>query len=385
MQRFNQHLALLVAIFALSSISASAADNKFDFKVNGFVNLTMSEDFNGRIDNYDFIPAMIEVPNPSYNENQFRMDFSTSRINLDATTESALGQVELHIDLDFRGGAQGSYTPRLRTGHIKVGNVMVGKTFTNFSDTSAMLPQVDFQGPVGYCFNYSPQIRYTHFLADDHLALSASLEYLPQLLERNIDGTIFEREEQTFPTVVSYTQYNWGESKRNHLRLSAICRPQSIYDTSSEKSISMVGWGTQVSGTVNLCSAVKLHYNMIYGKSIAEYISDTYGSGLEYTNNPEADNSIETTPMYSGNFGAQFTLSKSVWLDFTYSQATIGVDRSLYDANAYHQGTFVSGNIFYSVIENLTLATEYVWGQRVNMGGDSGKANRIYLMAQYNF
>lgn len=385
MRQIYKHLALLFIAIALFTTSLSAAEKakKYNFKVSGFVNLTMSEDFNGRLDNYDFIPALIEVSNPSYDDNQFRMDFSTSRVNFDASTESKLGLVELHLDVDFRGGDQGSYTPRMRTGHIKVGNVMVGKTFTNFSDLGAMLPQVDFQGPVGYCFNYSPQIRYTHSLADDHISLSASLEYLPQSLSTEIAGTSYERESQSLPTVIQYAQYNWGASRGNHLRLSAIYRPQSVYDTVTEQSLSRAGWGTQISGAINLCSAIKGYYNAIYGKGISEYLSDTYGTEIEYT--VETDGSIDTTPMYGGNVGVQVTLSKSVWLDFAYSKTTIGEYRSLYATDAYHSGTFVSGNIFYQLTEDLTLASEYAWGERVNMDGATGKANRFYVMAQYNF
>ncbi len=384
MQRIYHRIALLFVAVVLLTMSVSAADKKFDFKVSGFVNLTMSEDFNGIIDSYDFIPALIEIPTRDHGGTQFIMDFSTSRVNLDASTDTKLGVVELHIDVDFRGGSQGSYTPRMRTGHIKIGDVMVGKTFTNFSDIGAMLPQIDFQGPVGYCFNYSPQIRYTHTMLEDHLTLSASVEYLMQTLPTDINDSHFKRKEQSLPTVVSFAQYNWG-NYNNHLRLAAVCRPQSVYDTTTERSHSKVGWGTQVSGTVNFGAAVKIYYKGIYGRGISEYLSDTYGSGLEYTINAKADNGIETTPMYGGNLGVEFTLSESIGISVTASQSTIGLDRSLYDDDSYHRGSFISGNLFYSVMKDLTFATEYVWGQRLNMGGDYGKANRIYLMAQYNF
>ncbi len=386
MQKFYQRIVLLsVALLLFTAGSVSAADNKIKTKVSGFVNLTMSEDFNGIIDNYDVIPALIEIPSSSNSDKQFQMDLSTSRVNFDASTESKLGLVELHLDVDFRGGDQGSYTPRMRTGYIKIGGFMVGKTFSNFSDLNAMLPQIDFQAPAGYCFNYSPQIRYTHYLANDKLSLSASMEYLVQSLPTEIEGSHFERLDQSLPTFVSYAQYNWGEKKDNHLRFSAICRPQSIYNTYTDQSLSRVGWGTQISGAMNLCSAVKLYYNAIYGESISEYISDTYGLGLEYTLDPDANSGIKTTPMYGGNVGAQVTLSKSVWLDFTYSQAVIGLERKLYSDDDYHSGIFASGNLFYKVMDDLTLATEYVWAQRENMNGACGKANRIYLMAQYNF
>ncbi len=381
-------LSMAIVTIATTAAHAEQEQNtKSKIKVSGFVNLTMSEDFNGYINNLDFLPSLIEMPGASRVDNQFRADFSTSRINFDYTNETeALGDVTMHMDVDFRGGAAGSYTPRMRRGYITVGNWLAGKTLSNFSDIGAMMAQVDFQGPSGYCFNFTTQLRYTYVTADEHLSLSAAAEYLSQSLSTSIlGGSEFERVTQRAPTIPVYMQYNWGEARDNHLRLSAIYRPQSVYKVSTDEMLPRGGWGTQISGRIALCPSFIAYYNAIYGAGISEYISDLYGSEMEYTIDPTAKDGIEATPMYGYNVGAQINISKSIWLDIAYSNSTISDKRELFASDAYHSGTFVSGNIFYKATDSLLFATEYVWGERVNMSGETGNANRLYLMAQYNF
>ena len=47
------------------------------------------------------------------------MDASTSRIYLKGIANTrALGRVVVYVSTDFRGGAQGSYTPRLREAYV---------------------------------------------------------------------------------------------------------------------------------------------------------------------------------------------------------------------------------------------------------------------------
>ncbi len=392
MQKTLRNIIATAAIMVLAALSTSAQStdsSKGSLKVSGFVQLIMSEDFGGYIDNYDFIPALIDVSGSNNVDQQFRADFSTSRLNFDYSKETeALGEVKLHMDVDFRGGSQGSYTPRMRRGFITIGNWVAGKNFTNFMDVNAMLGQIDFQGSNGYCFNYSPQLRYTYVDDSEHLSLSASLEYLPQSLSTSILGsTEYERITQRLPTVPIYAQYNFGEARYNHVRLSGIVRPQSVYKVSTDETLSRVGWGAQFSGRLAFCPALFLYYNAIYGAGIAEYINDLYGSEMEYTITASASDGIETTEMYSYNVGLQVNLSKRVWCNVTYSSATIGSDKdeAIFGSSAYHTGNFAFGNIYFQATPDLQFVAEYLNGKRENMNGESGKANRIYLMAQYNF
>ena len=70
-------------------------------------------------DNIDFIPYEIPIPGNYNTEQKLMMDASTSRLYISAIANTrALGRVVVHIDTDFRGGAPGSYTPRLRSAYV---------------------------------------------------------------------------------------------------------------------------------------------------------------------------------------------------------------------------------------------------------------------------
>ena len=89
------------------------------------------------------------------------MDASTSRLFMKAITNTrALGRVVVFMDADFRGGAEGSYTPRLRSAYVSFLGFTLGRDVTTFCDLSAAPTTIDFQGPNAYNFNFATMIRY---------------------------------------------------------------------------------------------------------------------------------------------------------------------------------------------------------------------------------
>mgnify|MGYP000544390182 FL=1 len=79
------------------------------------------------------------------------MDASTSRIYLKGIANTrALGRVVVYVSTDFRGGAQGSYTPRLREAYVSFKGFTFGRDVTTFCDLDAGPTTIDFQGPNAY-------------------------------------------------------------------------------------------------------------------------------------------------------------------------------------------------------------------------------------------
>ena len=97
----------------------ASKNNRFSFSMGGFVALRAGYDFDGIVDNIDFVPYDIPVPGNYNSKQKLMMDASTSRLFLKAITNTrALGRVVIYMDADFRGGAEGSYTPRLRSAYV---------------------------------------------------------------------------------------------------------------------------------------------------------------------------------------------------------------------------------------------------------------------------
>ncbi|MBO7331322.1 MAG: porin, partial [Alistipes sp.] len=139
-------------------------------------------------------------------------------------------------------------------------------------------------------------------------------------------------------------------------------------------------------GRVAVCDMFSLYFNGVYGEGITPYIQDLTGSGLDFTPNPENLSQIQTMPMWAVQGSAQVDIMpEKFWLSGGYSVARVAQKNGYYSASEYRRGTYIFGNVFYKVTDNLTLAAEYLHGGRKNMDGLKSSANRLSVMMQYNF
>ena len=90
----------------------ASKNNRFSFSLGGFVSLRAGYDFDGIVDNIDFVPYDIPVHGNYNTKQKLMMDASTSRIFMKAITNTrALGRVVIYMDADFRGGAEAATRP----------------------------------------------------------------------------------------------------------------------------------------------------------------------------------------------------------------------------------------------------------------------------------
>ncbi|MFI3283337.1 MAG: DcaP family trimeric outer membrane transporter [Rikenellaceae bacterium] len=359
-------------------------DNKYSFSVGGFINLRTSYDFNGIVDDLDFVTSDIPVPGDYASKQQLIMDASTSRIFFSGVVHTrALKTVNIYVDADMRGGSQGSYMPRVRRGYVSFLGLTMGRDVTTFCDTHAAPITVDFQGPNAYNFNYATMLRYSHTCANDRLTAAIALEY------PKVSGTYsetFEKIPQRVPDIPLYLQYSFGEKRNHHLRASGVVRNMYLYNSSTDENESVFGWGVQLSGQISIVRWAKIFFNGIYGEGITQYIQDLTGSGLDFTPKPNSSVGIQATPMYAWQAAAQINFTKRVWTSMGYS--TVNVDSKnggYYSDDEYKCGQYIFGNLFYKVTPRMQLACEYLWGSRKNADDAYNYANRASLMVQYNF
>lgn len=155
----------------------ASKNNRFSFSLGGFVSLRAGYDFDGIVDNIDFVPYDIPVPGNYNSKQKLMMDASTSRLFMKAITNTrALGRVVIYMDADFRGGAEGSYTPRLRSAYVSFKGLTLGRDVTTFCDLQAAPTTIDFQGPNAYNFNFATMIRYEVSFARRHMTFGVAAE-----------------------------------------------------------------------------------------------------------------------------------------------------------------------------------------------------------------
>ena len=365
----------------------STKDNKFSFAIGGFINLRASYGFNDVVNNIDFVPYNIPIPGNYATKQRIGMDASTSRVYLKAIANSnTLGRVIVFMDADFRGGNAYSYTPRVRSAYVWFKGLTLGRDVTTFCDLSAAPTTIDFQGPNAYNFNFATMIRYEFSLWEDHFKMGMAAE-VPNVSATYGDGigNIFAAIPQRMPDFPVYAQFAWGENRQSHVRASAVFRNMYAYDIVREKNTSLFGWGVQASGRINITRVLDIFFNGVYGEGITPYIQDLTGSGLDFTPNPLKPTSIQTMPMYGWQAAAQINLSPRLSLSGGYSTVNVQRKNGYYADDQYKQGQYIFGNVFFHITPRMKVAAEYLYGTRKDMNGIKNHANRVNVMAQYNF
>ncbi len=357
-------------------------NNRYSLALGGYIALRASYDMDGISDNLDFIPYDIPLTADYNNRQQLLMDASTSRLYLKAIANTnALGRVILYVDADFRGGAEGSYTPRLRSAYLSFMGFTFGRDVTTFCDLTAAPNTIDFQGPNAYNFNFATMIRYECSMLDDHLSMGVAVE-MPSVSGTYSDDYLSMR--QRIPDIPIYLQYAWGAERDSHIRASGVFRNMYLRNAVDNDNVRLFGWGVQASGTIKLFPWIRLFMNGVYGEGITPYIQDLTGSGLDFLPNANGD-SVKVMPMWGWQAAAQFNLSRRLALSGGYSMVNVDREDGYSFDNEYKQGRYIFGNVFYHLTPRCSIGAEYLYGARKNMSGVKEHANRINLEIKYHF
>lgn len=361
----------------------ASKNNRFSLALGGAIELRTSYDFDGIVDNNDFIPADIPMA-PNYNTSQqLLMDASASSLFLRAITNTGWGRVMVFVQGDFRGGSPGSYTPHLRSAYVNFAGFTAGRDVTTFCDLSAVAPTVDYRGPNAYNYRYATMLRYEHSFWDEVMSFGLAAELSQPSATY---GSYFAPLKQRMPDFPVYVQVAWGKDRMSHLRASAVFRNLYAHNLRTGNNTSLFGWGVQGSGHIRVIPLLDLYMSFVYGEGITPYISDLNGSGLDFIPDPDSPTSLTTPPMYGWQAAARINLVPNcLSLSGGYSTAFVRQKNGILSPEQYREGQYIFGNLFCHVSPRMTVALEYLYGSRENMNGVKNHANRASLMIKYSF
>ncbi len=362
----------------------ASQNNRFALAIGGYINLRVGYEFEGAVDNIDFVPADIPIGQYYPTSQGLMMDATTSRLFLKAIGNTKrLGRVVVFMDADFRGGSRGSYTPRIRSAYVSMLGFTLGRDVTTFCDLNAASEMIDFQGPNAYNFRFATLLRYEVAFARDHLKFGVAAE-MP-----NVSATYNDRYQplaQRMPDFPMYLQVMWGRNRQSHFRASAVLRNMYMYDTENDKRTSLLGWGVQASGKIDLGRWFDIYFNGVYGEGISPYIQDLEGLNLDFTPDPSNPNRMQTMPMWGWQAAGQINLLPGkLSMSGGYSMVRVEKHNGYVSDDEYRQGQYIFGNVFYHITPRLKVAAEYLYGTHKNMAAQKSHANRVNIMAQYNF
>ncbi len=323
-------------------------------------------------------------------ENQFYATARASRIGITTSTPSIFGDFEVKLEGDFNApndymselGSNGTQF-RLRHAYGRLGNLLVGQTWSNFIDLRSYPETVDFNPTGDVTLIRQTQLCYTLPLGSASFAFSVenpeSLSGLPPLQTLSNGGrNDFDR----VPDVV----VNWAlNGEKAHVSARAVTM-EYHNDMHSERGYALglsgssrLGTGTLVAGIQGGQGIGRYMFNSILqgatetGTDLRLWDATGWHIGYTFPWNAELRSNFIASQTYFGTDEVSNTFTRSQW---------VGVVDEFVPNERIDQ---VSFNLFWTITRNVETGIEYSWGRRTTFDDEEGTQNRINTMIQYNY
>ena len=369
------------------SFAFMSKSQKYMMGIGGYVKGTMSMDFNGAINNPAYFTTSAIPINPQPGNDmlmQFNANQSTLFYNLVSLSESKT-KFGAYVNMNFSGTG---YTPEIQDAYITYGDLLLGRTTSLFTDAAAIPPTIDSEGPNGLTYKTNDVLNFRSRMGR-HFSAGIGLE-MP-----STDFTVSHEQRVTnqyIPDIPSYLQYAWGPNNNSHVRLSSLIRNVNYRNVAQDKNDIISTYACQLSGLVTVKQKLVFYYQFVYGNGLTPYIQDVSGLKLDFV--PRIENNrkdkdkvgkLEHVNSMAYYAGLQYNFTPRAFMSCTFSQVDIDLPDNYEDTSLYKEGYYLAANFFWYAKPNVQFGAEYLYGKRVNQNNESGQANRLQVMLQYNF
>jgi len=356
----------------------------FKFGIGGIVKLVAFTDFGGTIPSYDFVTSLIPIPTNNYG--QFDLFANYSRINV-----KTVGKIKNYTIVSFIEGSFSGINNafKLRHAYVSFLGLTVGQTWSTFMDLQAAPPTIDGEGPGNQIALRHPMLRYTYYYKDK-LQAAFAVEMSQLLMDEEVVKPFgIYAQKQRIPDFIAHIKY---EDKFGHIQFGALLAMINYGDSSqTQRSLYTPSYGFSFSGTFNLWKEAKLYYQFDGGKGIGSYIQDLSMYNYELLPTFSGNRKVNTVWMYGGYLALQQFWTKKIHSNVVYGMTRLETpkgDHAIYEQYVpyyYKYGQYLAVNTFWNFYDFANVGIEYVWGEKCNLNGEKGHANRVNLLFQYDF
>jgi hypothetical protein len=324
-----------------------------------------------------FVPAQIPVEGQAAHggTEQFNVNARGSQLRVDVRAPEMAGNFRFYYQNDFFGGG-GGMAYRLQQLYGQFYNVTAGFTYSCFEDPDAWPDTVDYEGPNGVVWARRALVRYMLPL-NEHWQLNAGIEAPSSEVDADSTTNSFNSQNAAPDGTMNL---RWEDAKWGHVQLGGVLRDIGVHG-SGVGNQSVLGFGVNVSSSINLFKRDSAQVQVTYGEGIFRYLNDNF------VNNDAAfssDGDLRALPAYAFSLGYTHQ-----WTDEFRSTATYGfvdvANQGSQGPNAYDQTHYASLNIIWQIRKHLSVGLEGLYGRKEVQSGATGDVWRAQLGLVYSF
>jgi hypothetical protein len=310
---------------------------------------------------------------------QIKLHARQSRFFAKTSTPTNLGELGTYLEVDLFGTAgnesvSNSHNLRVRHAYGSLGGLLMGQTWTNFSDPAAYPETVDFGGPAGTIFARQPQVRWTQQFDGGQWAVA--LEN-PETVASLGNGASFRADDDRFPDLTANVRFDTALGRYSVAALVREVRVDSASDPASRSA--KWGGGFGVNAVIPSIGSDDLRLSAYYGNALGRYTVGFFNDALlDSDARVVLPNQWLATAAYRHYWSPQLrsTLALSTLRSANPAGTAGTVNKSADSAHV---------NLIWSPFAQTNFGVEYIFARREIENGQSGKLNRLQVAGQYLF
>jgi len=308
-----------------------------------------------------------------------------TRVNFDYRTPARGGVARVFIEGDFMGSGGSLF--RLRHAFGQLGGFLCGQTWSTFSDQDCAVEDLDFEGLNAENLRRQPLVRYG-WVRGENLRFAGAVEQPFTSVEGG--GSVNQ-----IPDFVSRAYWRFTDG---HFQTALVLRqPRAAPDSLPNEVRADFGWGVSVSGVLPIRA---LHpkdrfvFQFNGGEGVARYINDLSSAGGQDAVFDTQDNSLRALPAWGfyvdvehhwlkpreEDSASSTDLRTSIIFGFVQVE-----NLDVQSGDAYHSTYRLSGNLVWSPANRIDVGAQFIYGERENKDGASGRARQVQLRARFYF
>ena len=305
----------------------------------------------------------------------------------------------LEAELFGVGGDEGQTTPRLRHAWGTYKNFGMGQYWSNFMDIDIFPNTIDYWGPTGMVFYRNQQARYTFPMGEDEFSISiedpdtsltvGKFRDLDLCDTPNADpecdssGSTIGETFQAYNDLPDLSVRYRNNGDFGHYQIAGMFRKLGYERLDTGNTDEEYGWGVNTSTGLNTWGRDMLKLQVVYGEGIGNYMND---GGVDI-----APDSADLTTAGASAVGL---LGISAYYDHYWSDKwSTSVGWSMTDLDTedgqsgseFETGQIAQINLLHYPANNVLMGTEFIWGEREDVDGNTGSDYRIQFSLKVNF